>query len=168
MIKRTFTHKTFGLIGEVALDAAVTKMQIDGQNIPQGSVEYLLNFALQSLQDAYAGAKNQTEAVAAFEKKRDALIAGTIGVRVGGASVGDETRIGRNLIKQALKAKMGKDSPEWAEFTGLSDADQNTKLDELLAKNREKLAPRIEAEVAALKAERERKAKLAKTSDLDL
>lgn len=168
MIKRTFNHKTFGLIGEVALDAAVTKMQIDGKDLPVGSVEYLLNFALQSLQDAYAGAKTQQEAVAMFAKKRDALIAGTIGVRVGGGSVDDETRIARNIVKGALKTKMGKDSADWKAFTGLSDADMNAKLDAVFAKNKDKLQPKVDAEVAALKAERERKAGLKAGLDLDL
>ena len=170
MIKRTFTHRTFGLIGEVNLKASEgTTLSLNGKELPPSSVEYLLTFALQSLQDAYAGAKTPDEAVASWTKKRDSLIAGTIGTRTGtGTSVSDETRIGRNLIKGALKAKWGKDSPEWKEFTGLSDADQAAKLDELLGKNREKLQPRIDAEVQALRAERERKAKLAKASDLEL
>lgn len=170
LIKRTFTHKTFGLIGEVNLKAPEgLAIELNGKQLPVGSVEYLLTFALQSLQDAYAGAKTEAEAVTSWEKKRDAIIAGTVGVRVGGSSVSDETRIGRKLIRDALKTKMGKDSAEWKEFTGLSDADQNAKLDALYAKNKDKLAPKVQSELDALRAERERKAKLAKdASDLDL
>ena len=76
-VKRGFTHRTFGEIGAVDMTAEVAKVTVNGTELPETSVEYLLHFALQSLQDAYAGAKNPTEAAAAFDKKLKALCEGT-------------------------------------------------------------------------------------------
>lgn len=166
---REFNHRTFGAIGKVVLEADVKTVKLNGKPIPEASVEYLLNFALQSLQDAYAGAKNAAEAQGAFTTKLDRLIAGTIGTRASGTGVTDEVRIARRIVRNAMKAKLGKDSPDWAEFTALSDEDANARLDEVFAKNEAKLRPIVDAELEELRKERERKAKLAKQSDgLDL
>lgn len=163
---REFNHRTFGAIGRVVLEADVSVMKLNGKPLPEGSVEYLLNFALQSLQDAYAGAKNASEAQGAFNTKLDRLVAGTIGVRLGGGtSVSDETRIARRIVANAMKAKFGKDSQDWKEFDGLADDEKAERLDAIFAKNEAKLRPVVDAELAELKKARERKAALAKKSD---
>jgi len=145
--KRDFAHRTYGAIGSVELAAMVGDIKLDGQVLPDTSVEYLLNFALQSLQDAYAGAKDAKEAQALWAKKRDALIAGTIGVRTGGAGVDEATAVARIIVRQYAKAKLGAKSKEWAKFTGLSDADQNAKLDEWHKANEAAFADAIKAEL---------------------
>lgn len=153
---REFNHRTFGQIGRVVLDADVKSVKLNGKDLPIGSIEYLLNFALQSLQDAYAGAKSEAEAQGAFNTKLDRLVAGTIGVRLGGgASASEETKIARQITKAALKAKLDKD-----EFDALTDE----RLDEVFEKNEAKLRPMVDARLAELAKERERKAKLAKAS----
>jgi len=159
-IERRFAHRTYGAIGAVSLSANVTEVKIDGAALPEASVEYLLHFALQSLQDAYAGAKTPDEAKANWEKKLTALKEGTIGVRGGGEGVTEETRVSRAVVRQMVKAKFGAKSPEWAKFTGLSDADQNEKLDEWYAANEERLRPAVEEELKRREAARKAKAKL--------
>lgn len=132
-INRNFAHRAYGDIGKVELAATVTGATLDGEVLPDESVEYLLRFALQSLQDAYAGAKTQAEAQGAWGKKRDALIAGTIGTRGDGDGASMETVVGRSVMRNAFKLKVGAKSEAFATFTGLSDADQLAKLDAWLA-----------------------------------
>lgn len=166
---REFNHRTFGQIGRVVLEADVKVVKLNGKPIPDQSVEYLLNFALQSLQDAYAGAKNEAEAQGAFGTKLDKLIAGTIGLRTGGSAVTDETRIARRIVRNAMKAKLGKESEDWKAFEALSDDDANARLDEVFAKNEAKLRPLVNAELEELRKERARKAALAgKSGELEL
>jgi hypothetical protein len=168
-ITRNFAHRTFGAIGSVVLEHNCDVMKIDGKVIPGESIEYLLNFALQSLQDAYAGAKTQDEATAMFAKKRDAVVGGTIGARsAGGNAVSEATKVARSIVRALLKAKWGAKSTEWAEFTGLSDADADAKLDDVFAKNADKLKAKVDARVAELAAEREAKRNLASGVSLDL
>ena len=61
---------------------------LDGTELPQASADYLANFALQSLQDAYAGASSLDDATKRWEAKRTALLDGTIGARSGGGGDG--------------------------------------------------------------------------------
>ena len=63
-VSRTFDHKAHGRIGIVNMEAAVAYIAIDGKELPVSSIEYLLTFALQNLQDAYAGADSAAEATA--------------------------------------------------------------------------------------------------------
>jgi len=159
-VKREFAHKTHGQIGQVHLTADVTKVTIAGKEIPSKSVEYLLNFALQSLQDAYAGAKNEGEARGMFEKKLAALVEGTIGLRTG-TSVSEETRVAISVTRAILKANLTAEA-----FAKYKDDD-----DAVLAafeKNRDKVQPHVDARIAELRKERERKAKLAKGFALDI
>lgn len=161
-IKRDFAHRTFGTIGSVTLSGEA-QLSLDGKALPASSVEYLLTFALQSLQDAYAGAKDHTEAQANWEKKRDKLIEGTIGVRTGGGGVSETQKIARSILRAQLKS-----TPAWEAFKELSDTDQNDKLDALYEKNAEALRPVVEAEAKRRQKEREAKAKLATGLVLDL
>lgn len=144
---RGYNHRTFGQIGttELVIDNAV--WFLDGKELPKVSREYLLNFALQSLQDAYAGSENLTEATAAFEKKRDAILAGTIGVR--GETVNESTHVQRIIVRRVLKL-MKKPIPE-------TDAE----IDAIFAKNAEKLSAQVAEEMARRKAVRDGAAALA-------
>jgi hypothetical protein len=158
-VKRTFAHRTYGAVGAVHLKAEIAKVSLDGKELPGSSVEYLLNFALQNLQDAYAGAKDAQVAQGLFAKKYDALTAGTIGVRSAGTSVGEETRVARQIVKRVLKGQLAE-----ADFAALTDE----RLDEVFKKNEAKLAPLVEERLAELKRERERKAKLGAGLEVDL
>jgi hypothetical protein len=128
-IKRNYTHRTFGAIGSVDFTVPKGKFVLNGTELPEASVAHLMTFALQTLQDAYAGAKNADEAVGAFNTKLDKLIGGTIGTRGSGDGADERTRVQRSVTQAAAKAKFGAKSPEWATFTGLSDDDKNAKLD---------------------------------------
>ena len=145
-ISRAFNHRAFGTVGSVALVADVASVTLDGKKLPDSSVEYLLNFALQSLQDAYAGAKTSDEAKASWDKKRDAIIAGTLGQRAA-SGVSVEVSVARQITRAALKAMWGAKSPKWAEFTGRDDDAQETALDEVFKKNEAKLGPQVKAEL---------------------
>lgn len=160
-INRSYVHRTYGTIGSVELIAPDGKYVLNGKELPPQSVEHLLTFALQTLQDAYAGSDNADEAVGAFNGKLDKIIAGTIGTRSGGGGVDEFTSVARSVVRSAVKAKLGAKSPQWATFTGLDDADQNDKLDEWFTANESVFRPAVEAKIAERKAERERKAKLA-------
>lgn len=94
-----------GAIGAVKLEAPDGKWMLDGKELSADSIEYLMGFALQSLQDAYAGAKSLADATAAFEKKRTAIIEGTLGQRGGGAEEEPHMRYVRQIIRKALGAK---------------------------------------------------------------
>jgi hypothetical protein len=167
MITREFNHRTFGAIGKVTLEYDVTTMKLNGMPLGADSVEYLLTFALQSLQDAYAGAKTEAEAQAAFAKKRDAVIAGTIGQRTS-SGISEETRVARQVVRALLKAKFGAKSQAWAEFTGKDDKAQDEYLDEVFAKNKAKLQSAVDARLEELKREREAKRKLGAGVEIEL
>jgi len=155
---REFAHRNYGAIGRVVLSADVASVTLNGSELPVGSVEYLLNFALQSLQDAYAGAKNEAEAKGAFNTKLDKLIAGTIGTRSGGAGVSDEVRIQRQVVREVLRKNLEKAVYE-AKYK-----DDDEAVDAVYAKNEAKLADEVKTRLAKLAEERARKAKLAKSS----
>jgi hypothetical protein len=59
------------------------KVEVDGKtyDLPVDSVFATINFGLQMHQDAYAGKKLRSEAIAAFLAKRDRWISGTLGAR---------------------------------------------------------------------------------------
>ncbi len=143
-----------GRIGhaELAIDAK-GKWTLNAAELSNESVEYLMNFSLQSLQDAYAGADDLTEATANFEKKLVVIQNGTMGQRTGG--VDEDVRIGRKLALGALINKYGKDHEK---VTGAEDAD----LDAIVAKNAAAFAPIIAEEMARLAEARRAKNAIAK------
>lgn len=160
---REFNHREHGSIGRVVLSADVATVTLNGKELPIGSVEYLLNFALQSLQDAYAGSKTEAEAKGAFDGKLDKLIAGTIGTRSGGAGVSDETRISRQVVREVLRKSLTKEAYE-AKYK-----DDDAAVDAVYGKNVAKLEGEVKTRLAKLAEERARKAKLVKSSsDLEL
>ena len=167
VIERNFFRRgeNGGEISNVTLAADVKSVFLDGKELPDSSVEYLLRFALQSLQDSYAGAKNLQEAIGMFGAKYDKLIAGKINVREsGGDSVSDEIRIGRKLMRAAIRA-----NPEnWKKFAELSEENQIDRLDALLEKNAAAMAPKIAAEIKRLADEKKAKALLGKELSFEL
>lgn len=150
--------------------------KIDGKEIPAASAEYLMTFALQSLQDAYAGAQDLTEARANFEKKYNALIEGTIGVRSGGGGESEEVRVGRRLVMDVIRTaakkaegKAWKDTAKKAELEAMDESELNAKLDAAIEKNAAHFKPLIEAEMERLAEMRRTKAEArAVTVDLDI
>lgn len=167
-IERKFAHRTHGDIASVSLTAEVTSLKVNGQDIPAASVEYLLTFALQSLQDAYAGADSTANAKALFDKKLEKLIAGEIGVRGTGDGASEETKVQRSITKAMAKKNMGEKSEAWATFGGLSDADQNAKLDAWYKANEAALAPFVKEELARREKARKAKAALANSVSFEL
>lgn len=160
-ITRNYTHRTFGAIGSVAFTIPKGKFTLNGTELPEASVAHLMTFALQTLQDAYAGAKDQAEAVGAFNGKLDKLLTGTIGTRGSGDGADEHTRVARSVTMAVAKSNMGAKSPEWAAFTALSDADQAAKLDAWYAEHEATLAPAVDAEIESRRAKAARKTDLA-------
>lgn len=160
-INRTFTHRTFGQIGAVTFDTPKGKYVLNGTELPEASVAHLMTFALQTLQDAYAGAKSTDEALGSFNGKLDKLLNGTIGTRAAGDGADERTRVARSVTMAAAKAKFGAKSPAWATFTGLSDEDQAAKLDGWYEANRAAFDPAVDEEMARRAAKRASKATLA-------
>lgn len=158
--KRNYTHRTYGNIGEVTFVAPKGKFTLNGQELPESSVAHLMGFALQTLQDAYAGAKSTDEALGAFNGKLDKLLNGTIGTRGSGDGVDERTRVARSVVMSAAKAKFGAKSPEWATFTGLDDGDKNAKLDSWYDANKDAFDPAIDEEMARRAARRDSKTAL--------
>lgn len=162
IVNRAYTHKSFGAIGAVTLVVDGDKWTLDGKELPESSVAYLMNFALQGLQDSYAGAETTEGANEKFAEKYGKLIEGTIGVRGGGSGVDERTRIARSVTKAAAKANMGSKSEDWATFTGLSDDEQNAKLDDWFASNEAELSPLVDKEIERRAAAAKDKAGLSK------
>jgi len=166
-INREFNHRTFGHIGKVFLESDVTTVKLNGKPIPESSIEYLLTFALQSLQDAYAGAKTEAEAKGGWEKKLDAIVGGTLGARgTGGVTVSEEVAVGRIIVRRLYKEQIGKE--EYAKFTKLELSEQVSKLDEILTKNAAKLSGKIADEINERRKEKARLAALGKDVGLEL
>lgn len=75
------------------------------------------------------------------------LLAGEWSHRGTGEGVDPRVAIARSIVRRAIKEKVGSKSPQWAKFTGLSDKDQNAKLDETYAGNEELFSPLVDAEI---------------------
>lgn len=168
MITRSFTHRTFGAIGTVTLVGPKGKYMLNDHELPEASVNHLLTFALQTLQDAYAGAKSTDEALGAFNGKLDKLLNGTIGTRSSGDGADERTRVARSVTMAAAKAKFGSKSPEWATFTGLADDARNAKLDAWYAANRAAFDPAVDEEMARRAAKRDANKSLGGAITIDL
>ena len=153
-ITRTYEHRTFGAIGEVTLEVDGGAWLLGGEALPQSSVEHLMMFALQTLQDAYAGAKDAAEAKALWAKKRDKLATGGIGVRSAGPGVGEETKIWRVVAGRAIRHVA---PDKWKVMKDDADA-----IDAFVEKNRAKLQPFFDEEIAS----RKRKAALLDSIEL--
>lgn len=155
-ITRAFDHKTFGRIGVTELVADVGLVAINGNELPASSVEYLLTFALQNLQDAYAGADNADEAKARWQKKLVRLIAGSIGIREAGDGATVEVRTIRAILREQVRK-----SDKWKAFKELDESVQNEKLDALYAKQADASKAAIDKEAAKRIAEAQARKKQA-------
>jgi hypothetical protein len=145
--------------------AKVHSIVVPFADMPKAAQEKIIAYGCQRIFNDMVGGAERFPTVEDKVKHVEAQIArflaGDIG-RAASAGVSQEVAIGRSLIKAGLKAKYGAKSPEWAAFTGLSDDEQEAKLDALLEKNKAKLQPQIDAEV---KRRAELAAKRAKQSD---
>lgn len=104
-----------------------------------------------------------------LDKALAALVAGEWSQRgEGGAGTDPRVLIARSIVRKAIKEKVGSKSPEWAKFTGLSDADQLAKLDETFAANAELFNPLVDAEVTRRAEANKSKAKAAKALTITL
>lgn len=148
--------------GRILQDIRVA-MFLDGGILPDASAQYQANFSLQSLQDAYAGAESLDEAKGNWGKKRDALIAGEIGVR-SGEGVSTFTSIARQIVRAQLKKANGAKSEAWVAFTAKSDAEQNAVLDAKIAAASDAFRAAIAEEVTARANEAARKRALIDTT----
>lgn len=152
---RTYVSRKQGHIGRAAMrimSDGTMELSIDGDEfftLPDSSRDHFLNFAMQSLQDAYAGAESTAAAKAAFTAKVAKLRDGTLGVR--GEGVDEWTIAARNIVRPLVKAKRA------AEYKA-ADADGRTAMvDAAIDKNRDNAAfvAKVDAEMARMKAERE-------------
>lgn len=143
LVNRVFTKRETeksnwsGRIGAVEMVANVESIKVNGNKLPDASVNYLLHFSLQSLQDAYAGAADLTEATANWTKKFDALCEGTIGVRSGGGGMTDEERAELYVAEAWYATKNPKGTEKGDAFRARKDDDKTEFLVEVAAKLRE-------------------------------
>lgn len=157
-INRSFDHKKFGRVGVVEMVAEVGEVTINGSTLPAASVEYLLTFALQNLQDAYAGAESTEDAGKRWSDKLARLIEGNIGVRSGGTSVSREVKVRRNVLAEQIRVK-GKGEV----LKGLEGDERATFLDSVWEKQSDDAKAAIMALVAERIAEEDARKAQAKT-----
>ena len=117
-------------------------------------------------------AENKTEvkdeAQAMIDNAVAALYAGTWSHRGTGGTTDPRVTVARSIVRKAIKEKVGSKSPEWAKFTGLSDADQLAKLDETYAANAAIFDPAIDAELKRRADAAKAKSKVASAMEFNL
>jgi hypothetical protein len=155
---RAFDHKVYGRMG-VAEFLIESKSDIgfmlNGQELPPQSVDHLLTFALQTLQDAYAGAEDATDAQTRFNAKLERILAGTLGTRSGGSGIDEFTRLMRTVLRPLVKDATG--AAAWKELdedarTDAIDAAYAAQADDgkaMIAEAVERKKAEIAAEAAA-------------------
>lgn len=168
-IARTFEKKrqgsnVQGRIGNATLRVDIAECRLNGEELPRSSIEHLLNFSLQTLQDAYAGAETLTDAVDAFEAKLGKLIGGTLGAR--GEGVDSFTKVARQVVRAILKKNSSEE--KFKAFTDLDAREQTERLDAIFATNEERLRPVVETEIEKRKAAAEEAKKLADGMEIAL
>lgn len=147
---------------ECAIDLGALSTDIVHKLALHGLTQKIADAASQAAKDLPKGDPQiaiNTEAM--MGKAADALLAGEWSTRTASDGADEATLVARSIMRGLVKAKYGKDTPEWKAFIGLPDADQLAKLDALCAENSDALAPQIETRIATRKAEREAKNKLA-------
>lgn len=110
----------------------------------------------------------QSIAQAMMDAAVASLVAGEWSHRGDGAGTDPRVLIARSIVRRAIKEKFGSKSPDWAKFTGLSDADQLAKLDETFTNNEAMFAPLVDAEVQRRADANKAKAKAAKALTINL
>lgn len=148
-VLRATQDRDAATVGRTVLELRDGRLWLDGTELPEASQRHLLTFALQTLQDAYAGANGTEEARGLWEKKREKLLNGTIGARgARGEAVPLETQVWRDVARQALRDRGAKD-PVWVRFKGLKPEEQAAKLDGLVEQNRKALKPAFDLAMQA-------------------
>lgn len=116
-IVREFARRNGGAIGKVRVEGEFGAFTIqrdtgDAVSLPAASVEYLVEFGLQSLQDAYAGKTTDAESRAAFDAKYAKLVAGDMSAGAAKLPLADRVAIDMAALTKSGKvayAAIGKD-----------------------------------------------------------
>lgn len=150
-------------------------------DISKLSPEIIAELAMHGLTQKVADAASQAKSVAEesgetieavtesmMQKAIDGLYAGEWSRRTGGGGVDEFTRVARQLMRKAIKAKVGAKSPEWKAFDGLDAAEQNAKLDANIEANMAALKPEVDAEIKRRADARKAKEKAASAIDISL
>lgn len=147
--------------GEVALKESGGKYVTLSDN----SAVYMLNYAMRTFQDAYAGATDRASVTESFEERLARIIDGSIGTR---SRIDDRTRAERECILLALS--LPKNAEKLAEYKPLKGAAANAYLDNMASEQSDNPAfvKMVEAKVAEYVRAREAAATLAESVDLDL
>jgi hypothetical protein len=147
-VNRTFSKRDEDdIIGSVAWrimpDASHEFAVDDGAfaPLPAASIQHLMFFALQTLQDSYAG-KAGEDAIAAWKLKAQKIVDGSIGTRGQSSGVSLWQSIARSLVRDVVKTSKA------AEYKAADTDGRNAMLDEVIAKNKDKLEPAIAKEIA--------------------
>ena len=90
---------------------------------------------------------NNEQKVAHVKEQIARFLNGDIG-RAQSTGVSGETSIARQLVRAGVKKQYGQKSPEWKEFLGLSDRDQEKFLDVLIEKHSDRVKEAVKAEIA--------------------
>jgi hypothetical protein len=114
------------------------------------------------------GEEVQAVAQGMLDKALASLVSGEWSHRGTGEGVDPRVAIARSIVRRAIKEKVGSKSPQWATFTGLSDADQNAKLDETFANNSALFEPLVDAEIKRRTDANKAKSKAASALSIEL
>lgn len=151
-------------LGIVTLEYPAGEWKLDGHVLNENAILHLVNFSLQTLQDAYAGKKLISEATGAFKKKYDKIINGTIGVRGANEPVTEYQAVARKQVQAAIKANAVATITS-ADFDKMEKTAQLEWVDKFILDNDEKVRPIVEEAIAEIKRQAEMKAKLAAAFD---
>lgn len=127
-IVRKYEHADYGSIGEVTLVVPESGWTLNGKALSESSIRHLATFSLQSLQDAYAGAKTPADAEGNWGKKLDRILAGTIGTREGGSRDAVKARaiiIALRHVKVDTKGMEAKDAGKARRAAALKAIERN-------------------------------------------
>lgn len=145
-IKQTFQHRADKQpLGTIDARIDVVSATLNGKPMPGATIEWLLSYGIrQGFTDSFAAGKSHSERSGLFNKRLDAAIAGSVGVRI--RSVADlVTTIARDVTRDQLRKRPAL----WKQYTALKDtAAKAAHLDAVYAKNEIKLSPAVEAELA--------------------
>ena len=163
-IQLTTYYKKNDELGAIELDvpaAGFTGWTLNGVELNAAVAEYLIRYGIkQSLADSIASAKTLAEAEGLYQKRRDAMLNNTIGVRESGGSKLPDDPIAALAVKNAkaaLLARFDKAVPgakRMADYVAHANIAPYFKLD----KDDAKKAVWVESKVAAWMADQAAKA----------
>lgn len=146
-------------LGIVTLEYPEGEWKLDGNKLNENAILHLINFSLQTLQDAYAGKKLVSEAQGAFNKKYDKLVKGTIGVRGANEPVTEYQTVARKQVQLAIKAGNVSSMPQKT-FEAMDKSAAVEWLDKFILDHNKDVRPIVEEAIAEMKRAAEAKAKL--------